>query len=236
METQLTATQPCRAVLFDVDDTLYAVADLIRQSWVVHAAQLRERGLDASDLTRAYDQFRHLRTTDDALALALAHLGRPVELGQVVHQIARAYTPAVLTAHRGTLEVLTDLRAGGVLTGVVTNGDPGRQRAKLAALGLAALFDVVVVCDGTAMPSKPSSRGFVAALDALGVPARSAVMVGDRPDFDLVPALALGMSAVRVRSGAHAALAAPPGAVDCPDPEHAWDEVRRAAALPPPAA
>ncbi len=86
---------------------------------------------------------------------------------------------------------------------LVTDGDPPLQAAKLAALGLAGRFAVVVYCDelGGRSARKPATAPFLAALEALGVSASRAVYVGDRPDKDVAGATAAGMRAVRVLTG-----------------------------------
>lgn len=217
--------QPCEAVLFDVDDTLYEVAELVTQSWRVNAANLTDLGLDVERLVAAYDQHRYRRTTPEALARALEHVGHPAALAESVHRIAQGYTPTRLSAYNGVPDLLNALRAAHIRTGVVTNGDPIRQLAKLDALGLRDAFDVVVVCDGTVIPSKPQPAGFQAALAALGVPAHRALMVGDRIDCDILPALELGMHAVRIRLGNHAGQNADPGIVESDDPDRVWRHV-----------
>ena len=58
---------------------------------------------------------------------------------------------------------------------------------------------------------KKPGRGFFAHVVVLvGVPPEEIVYVGDRVDNDVLPALAAGMGAVRIRRGAHAEVESPP--------------------------
>jgi len=50
-------------------------------------------------------------------------------------------------------------------------------------------------------------------VDESGVPAEEILYVGDRVDNDVVPALAAGLHAVRVRRGEHARVESPEGTV-----------------------
>ena len=50
---------------------------------------------------------------------------------------------------------------------------------------------------------KPDPRAFLAAAEALDVSPVACIMVGDRIDNDIVPAKALGMAAIQLRSGRH---------------------------------
>ena len=67
--------------------------------------------------------------------------------------------------------VLAQLRADGWRLGILTNGLPATQRAKVEALGLEPRVDAVLYAEEHAPGGKPSRAAFDAALNALGVPA-----------------------------------------------------------------
>ena len=60
---------------------------------------------------------------------------------------------------------------------------------------------------------KPAAGFFARVVEEAGVPAEEILYVGDRVDNDVVPALAAGLRAVRIRRGAHAHVPSPPGTV-----------------------
>jgi FMN phosphatase YigB (HAD superfamily) len=60
---------------------------------------------------------------------------------------------------------------------------------------------------------KPDAGFFEHVVEAASVPAAEILYVGDRVDNDVVPALAAGLNAVRIRRGAHAAVPTPDGTV-----------------------
>ena len=60
---------------------------------------------------------------------------------------------------------------------------------------------------------KPDPAFFVQVVEAAGAPASEVLYVGDRVDNDVVPALAAGPHAVRIRRGAHAQVDSPAGTV-----------------------
>jgi putative hydrolase of the HAD superfamily len=76
--------------------------------------------------------------------------------------------------------------------GVVTNGIDRVQRARLAASGLAPLFDVIVTSQSCGY-AKPDPRILQVALEALRAQAREAVYVGDDPATDGAAAAAAGV-------------------------------------------
>jgi HAD superfamily hydrolase (TIGR01549 family) len=84
--------------------------------------------------------------------------------------------------------------------GVVTNGIDRVQRSRLAASGLAPLFDAVVTSQSCGF-AKPDPRILHVALDALGVAARHAVYVGDDPATDGAAAAAAGLRFVWMDRG-----------------------------------
>jgi putative hydrolase of the HAD superfamily len=84
--------------------------------------------------------------------------------------------------------------------GVVTNGIDRVQRARLAASGLAPLFDAVVTSQSCGF-AKPDPRILRAALDAMDVLPREAVYVGDDPATDGAAARAAGVRFVWMDRG-----------------------------------
>jgi putative hydrolase of the HAD superfamily len=86
---------------------------------------------------------------------------------------------------------------------LVTNGPSDLQRRKLALTGLAEHFDVVVAsCDVGA--GKPDPAMFAVALEALGVAAEDAVMVGNDVDRDIAGAAAAGVRSLWIQHGGDA--------------------------------
>ena len=82
----------------------------------------------------------------------------------------------------------------------MTNGIDRVQRARLAASGLAPLFETVVTSQGCGF-AKPDPRILHVALDAMGVRPRHAVYVGDDPATDGAAARAAGVRFVWMDRG-----------------------------------
>jgi FMN phosphatase YigB (HAD superfamily) len=60
---------------------------------------------------------------------------------------------------------------------------------------------------------KPDAGFFAHVVEEAGVPAGEILYVGDRVDNDVVPALAAGLRAIRIRRGEHAHVESPAGVV-----------------------
>jgi putative hydrolase of the HAD superfamily len=211
-----------RAVLFDLDDTLYPQSDWLDGAWAAVAAEAAAQGVDPGALEA---ELRSVAAQGSArgriIDRALGRIGRhDVDVAPLVARFA-AHAPEHLDPYPGVADALADLGRRTPL-GLVTDGDPGIQRAKVAALGLAPVFTVVVLSDEFGREHrKPSPVPFRAALDALGVAATDAVYVGDRPDKDVRGACDAGIRSVRVRTGEYASR---------PDDPEPWASVADALA------
>ncbi len=84
--------------------------------------------------------------------------------------------------------------------GVVTNGIDRVQRSRLAASGIAPLFETIVTSEGSGF-AKPDPRILHVALDALGISPSHAVYVGDDPAVDGAAARAAGVPFVWIDHG-----------------------------------
>jgi putative hydrolase of the HAD superfamily len=202
-----------RAVLFDLDDTLFEQATWLSGAWdaVVAAAGPR---VEARALRCALRDICASGSDRGAIIdRALARVGHDdVAVAPLLARF-RAHAPARLAPYPGVVDALEGLRAQ-VDIGLVTDGDPTIQRNKLRALGLESHFDIVVFSDEMGRRHrKPSPVPLLAALVGLGVDPRDAVYVGDRPDKDVAAAAATGMRAIRVRTGEYA---------DRPDDPQPW--------------
>lgn len=196
-----TPAAPIEAVLFDLDDTLFDQGGWLHGAWRAVAARAAEWDVPADVLVDALEAAATDGTDRGRIIdRALADVGADAPVGPLVDAF-RAHAPAVLEPYPGVADALDRLGAR-VALGLVTDGDPGIQRAKLRALGLEEQFAAVVYSDEHGRAHrKPDPLPFRLALDALGTSAERAVYVGDRPDKDIAGAAAIGMRTVRVRTG-----------------------------------
>jgi len=95
---------------------------------------------------------------------------------------------------KGALETVQALKARGLKIALVSNYD-GRLHRVVDELGLTRFFDAVIVSSEVGW-AKPAPRIYEAALGALGVEPREALMVGDRPQEDVAGAAAAGLLAL----------------------------------------
>jgi putative hydrolase of the HAD superfamily len=197
-----------RAVLFDLDDTLFdhrnsaraALSDVHR----AHAAAV-DFGLfeqhHMHHLEVLHEEVLAGRMSiDDARRERFRRIFGDVGLtldDSAVESVASAYRRGYLAARRvlaGAVELVQAIRPHARIA-VVTNNIATEQRDKLAFCGLTSLVDELIVSEeaGTA---KPDPAIFDLALTRLGVDRDAAVMFGDSWAADIVGASRAGIRAV----------------------------------------
>jgi HAD superfamily hydrolase (TIGR01509 family) len=194
-----------KAVLFDVDGTLY------RQGPVRRAMLLRLLRLTA---TRPLEGLRTFRVLQ-AYRLAQEELRGAVDGGLAAAQIRIACErshadPALVTAlverwmdreplphlapsiQAGLIEFLHACKARGLRLAALSDYP---AEAKLRALGIGDLFELVLCAQAPEVGVfKPHPRGLEVALAQLGVEREACLYVGDRADVDAAAAAAAGIA------------------------------------------
>ncbi len=185
-----------RAVLFDLDDTLYPLRQFLESGFRAVAAHVHHTwGHDAAAvLAHLSGAFRRERGRE--LNVLAEHLALPIEVVPTLVEVLRAHTPTLhLPAPAGA--VLAALRQSGWRLGLVTNGRPEIQARKIAALGVAPLVDVVVcAAEHGSGCGKPEAAPFLFACEALGVTPAQTLFVGDDLACDIAGAHAVGMGTI----------------------------------------
>lgn len=207
-----------KAVIFDLDDTLYPEHTYVRSGFRAVAAWCeRTLGLSAEEAYRVLDDSFRRGLRGNAFDLLLEHFAQPP---RHVGEMVRVYRD-----HRPSIDPFPGVRAAVAQvgdryrTGLITDGYADVQRRKLDALGLAPLLDAVVFSDDLGRACwKPAPQPFMRALELLDVDPPEAVYVGDNPAKDFLGARRAGLSSIQIRWPEAEYAEQPP-----PTPEHAPD-------------
>ena len=215
------------AVLFDLDGTL---VEYERSPAQLLALAFESEGVDPFfDVTEYFDRF------DDHLAPGVSIVegrancfaaiaddcGRDPDLGRrVADAFAAERDHSRVDCLPGATEALDALAEDHAL-GVVTNGPPEMQTAKLTAAGLADRFETVMFA-GHDAAAKPDPEPFEVALADLGAAADRAVHVGNSLSSDVAGAHAAGLRSVWVP--------AETGVDPDPEPHHSLSSLDQLAA------
>jgi len=187
-----------RAAIFDLDDTLYEREQFVQSGFAAVADELQQRfHLPAPWILATLRRARVRGHAGWELQALCADHGLPSTLVPELVEVIRRHEPA-LTLGSLAAAVIAQMRADGWRLGILTNGLPATQRAKIQALGLEPRVDAVLYAEEHAPGGKPSRAAFAAALAALGVPACRAVFIGDDLERDVQGARAAGLATIRV--------------------------------------
>jgi HAD superfamily hydrolase (TIGR01549 family) len=199
-----------RAVLFDLDDTLFDHRRCARAALLgVRETHLCFERCDPGDIEAAHARILeelHLEVLAGERDLDAARVERFKRLyawagldadAGLASRAARTYRERYLQARtevRGAAALLASVRERARVI-VVTNNLLDEQREKLRECGLAAHVDALVVSEEAGV-SKPDARIFEIALRRAQVSAAEAVMVGDSWMNDVEGARAAGIRAI----------------------------------------
>lgn len=209
-----------RVVLFDLDDTLLDSSGGAGRCWSeCCAAHAGGAGTSAERLQAAVDEARRWFWSDAArhraertnmvrawskiAKLALEAVGGDPAFAEAMGSDFAQRRSAAEALFADALPTIDALRARGHRLGLVTNGDAGIQRSKLARHALGHYFDAIVI-EGEFGRGKPDREVFAHALALLGAEPHGVHMVGDNVEWDVTGAQRAGLRGVwidRTRSG-----------------------------------
>jgi putative hydrolase of the HAD superfamily len=196
-----------KAVLFDLDDTLYDEMDFVKggfravAKYVSLVYNINENSFFVRLMSILENEGRG-QTFDKALkenGLVSASI-----VNKLV-QVYRYHEPNLLLYPdaQSTLVKLT----GKYKLGLITDGNKLVQRRKIHSLGLQKFFDIVITTNSYGKKSqKPSQFPYLKALSKLKVKPNEAIYVGDNPSKDFLGARQAGLWTIRVLRGSYASL------------------------------
>ncbi len=187
-----------KAIIFDLDDTLYSEKEYVRSGYAVISqalSHLKDKDIEKKlwkafeEKKSAIDEFLHSENiyTD--------------ELKQQCIELYRQHQPNI-HLYEGVTEMLVQLRKRGLSIGIITDGRPEGQRAKIKALNLEKYVDKIIVTDelGGIAYRKPNEKAFVLIKELLDVEFLEMCYVGDNTKKDFIAPEKLGMKVIWFRN------------------------------------
>ncbi len=195
------AARKIKAVIFDLDDTLYPEIQYVHSGFKAVAARIEKDfgincygdmlALFAADSKNVYNR------TLDSLGL-----NYDKEYIAKLVRVYREHTPQGLQFYPDVLPFIEELKSRGISVGIITDGRVDGQKKKLEALGCYALFDSIIITDelGGEAFRKPSDQAFRIMCGEMKVAFNRTAYIGDNPAKDFYIGTQ-GVFTVRVKRG-----------------------------------
>jgi len=189
-----------KAVLFDLDDTLYDEMSFVQSGFraVSHCVKTRF-GIDEDAFYCLLLDILENEGRGKVFDFALQHfLLYNLERVNALVNTYRSHSPSICL-YDDAKAVLKTLRHDGLFLGIITDGFLSVQKNKIHSLGLEALVDLVICTDELGKEYwKPHKRPYTMALSYSNVRANEAVYVGDNEKKDFKAANELGMFTIQI--------------------------------------
>ncbi|MAF66127.1 MAG: haloacid dehalogenase [Planctomycetes bacterium] len=199
---------PLKAVLFDIDDTLFPTTEFARRARCNAVRAMIDAGLELPEE-------RVIAELEEVIAEFTSNyehhydkLVRRLRLKGLTRRRTALIVAAGVAAYHDTKmreiapfedvpPLLADLCDAGVRLGVITHGWSVKQAEKLVRLGLVPFFepDAIFISDEIGI-SKPNPKLYSVALEEMALAGPEAMYVGDSPEHDIAPPQSLGMVSV----------------------------------------
>jgi len=189
-----------KAVVFDLDDTLYPERQYAFSGFSAVAAAFEQHLGDPARVAARMRQIFDTEHRPRVFNTLLDQLGLQGddELIREMIQTYREHTPKI-ALHRDADDALKRLHKDCKL-GLITDGPVVSQSAKIGALGLQETFDAIVLTEELGpMYRKPHIRAFELIAERLGVRGRQCAYVADNPAKDFIAPNALGWTTIQIR-------------------------------------
>jgi putative hydrolase of the HAD superfamily len=207
-----------KAILFDVDDTLFSTTEFARKARGNAVRAMLQAGLDLPEETVARELEEVLAEFSsnyehhfDKLLMRL----RPPSLARVNPALIVAAGVAAyhdtkfreLVPFEDVLPFFGALRKAGLRLGIITHGWTVKQAEKLVRLGLVPFLEpsAIFISDQLGI-SKPNPKLWTLALADMHLLPQEAMYVGDSPEHDVAAPRSLGMVTVWAARAAKSGL------------------------------
>jgi putative hydrolase of the HAD superfamily len=189
-----------RAILFDLDNTLYPESEFIKSGFRATSRFLSLRYGICEE--RAFNRMLEIFQRDGrgkVFDRLLEDLGLySATRVKMLTCVYRAHAPEV-RLYDDVLPNLENLRRHRFRLGLITDGHAFVQHSKITALGLNGVFDTVVYTDLVGRECwKPSTIPYEICLEQLDVPPSESAYVGDDVSKDFIAPNALGMISIKM--------------------------------------
>lgn len=190
-----------KAVLFDVDNTLYDAQQYFHGAFNSISKYISTKyNIPQQEVYKTLVGLWREKTSmypylfNDLLSLLHLDRDNPEDIVKIFNEYSGWIEP-----YPDVIPTFRTLQEMDYKLGIITDGNVERQKRKLELLRFESLFDVIIYAEE--LESKPSSLPFLMALQKLKVRATDAFYVADNPLIDFKGAKEAGISTIRILRG-----------------------------------
>ncbi len=194
-----------KAVIFDLDDTLFDCSGLLVNNARRRASNaLIKAGVNATEqeLMKEQKELNEKNPTFNVFELIALKYSKENEKEDLVKKALEAYNSdsvEEIFLFSGAKELLKELKQNKIKLILITSGITSRQQKKIDLLNLRPLMDAVFIHDLETGPEKETF--FEEVLERFNLKPEEVVSVGDRIHSEILIANRLGMNSVRLLHG-----------------------------------
>lgn len=172
-----------KAIVFDLDDTLYGEKEYVKSGYFAVSQMFPQIKNAEAKLWQAFEKKKS--AIDELLRSEGIYSD---ELKRKCLEVYRFHQPTI-HLYDGVAEMLALLRKRGLLLGIITDGRPEGQWAKISALKLTEYVDQIIVTDelGGVEYRKPNTKAFMLMRELFDVRFSEMCYVGDNIKKDFIP-------------------------------------------------
>ncbi len=197
---------PIKAVIFDLDDTLISEYQFIVSGYRYMSGYLKDRlGRTPAEIEEKLWELS--RTSYSNAFNRLFDAYGEAYTDEEIKELVKVYRdhPAKVEFYPDVLPTLQAIKDKGIPMGIISDGDPGRQRNKLQTVDGDRWFAHVILNDefGGARYRKPDPKGFLEMVRLMGVDASEMIYIGDNPakDFHIARDTAIRTARIKRENG-----------------------------------
>ncbi len=192
-----------KAVIFDIDDTLVSEYDYVISGHRAAAKYLSKTGLVSMTAEEIFDSFMELASKSYSGVYNRFFEAEGLEAHrEIIGDLVDIYVKhdPQISPYSDVKDTLEALRKRDIKLGIISDGDPGRQKRKLKVCGLEGYFDQVIITDelGDISYRKPDIRSFELMAKGLGVEPSEMLYIGDNPSKDFHISMQLPVKTARI--------------------------------------
>lgn len=181
-----------KAAIFDLDDTLYSEKEYVKSGFNAVANEFPQITNMSEKLWKVFENKG--KAIDEILKSENIY---SEENKNKCLDIYRNHKPDI-QLYDGVREMLERIKIRGIKLGIITDGRPEGQNAKIEALKIRDLFDQIIITDGLGSVEfrKPNKAAFIKMYELMKVPYNQMLYVGDNIQKDFIAPNTLGMKSI----------------------------------------